>query len=431
VNWLLTWIFIAIVFGFLLEGLIRPERIYQFPFLAGVMTFSFILPQLPGTANDQFLPEGAYAKTIFMGILCLLALRLGWSERAPSLGMFRVAFSERRLIMVAGLFSVVGAFFYWRLSHLPGDLSIGVQMSGVGVIWLFFARLLTYGLAISLLCFARRPSPVAAAIVLFDLVFYLERIVITGKRAEATELVIMMILPFWFFRRWVPPRAAVITILLLGTVGMVSMSDYRSITRASSGAPTLEDLSQIDFAANFRALLENGGPEVRNAVFRIWTIDRNLEFDYGATHWNHQVWNYVPAQLVGSAFKESLMLPEVSAGRDYNPLTGTTETGLSDAFQSFWYFGALKFLLLSFGIACIWRSANEGQASAQIVYALSIVPAMHAVSHATDWVVSVWVHMLFFLVPALYYCSVKPGRTAGNDLRRQCAGPGLQDLTAR
>ena len=154
-NWLLTWMFVAIVLWFLAEGFMRPDRIYQFPFLAGVMTFSFILPQLPAAANDPFLPEGAYAKTIFLGVLCLLALRLGWSSRARPLAMFEIAFSERRLVIVAALFSVIGAWFYEKLSHLPGDVSIGVQMSGMPVVYLFFARLLTYGLAIALLCAAR------------------------------------------------------------------------------------------------------------------------------------------------------------------------------------------------------------------------------------------------------------------------------------
>ena len=87
-NWLLTWMFVAIVLWFLAEGFMRPDRIYQFPFLAGVMTFSFILTKLPAAANDPFLPEGAYAKTIFLGVLCLLSLRLGWSSRARPLAMF-------------------------------------------------------------------------------------------------------------------------------------------------------------------------------------------------------------------------------------------------------------------------------------------------------------------------------------------------------
>jgi hypothetical protein len=416
-NWLLTWMFVAIVLWFLAEGFMRPDRIYQFPFLAGVMTFSFILPQLPAAANDPFLPEGAYAKTIFLGVLCLLALRLGWSSRARPLAMFEIAFSERRLVIVAALFSVIGAWFYEKLSHLPGDVSIGVQMSGMPVVYLFFARLLTYGLAIALLCAARKPSPLLFAIIGFDLIFYFERIVITGKRAEATELALMIVLPLWFFRRWAPPRALVMAALAAGTVGMVSMSDYRQIARANSG-PVWDQVAQIDFTENFRALIADGGPETRNAVLRIDATDRNLEFDYGAFHWNRLVFNYVPSQLLGNTFKQMLMLPMPSAGRDYNPATGTTETGMADAFQSFWYFGALKFLLLSWVMARIWASAMRGQAAAQIVYILSIVPAMHAISHQTDWVVSVWVHMLIFLGPALAFCVVRL------PMLRRAEGPG-------
>ena len=46
-NLSLTWIFVGCVLCLLAGGLFsRPERMYQFPFLAGVMTFGFLLPQL-------------------------------------------------------------------------------------------------------------------------------------------------------------------------------------------------------------------------------------------------------------------------------------------------------------------------------------------------------------------------------------------------
>lgn len=401
-NGSLTWLFAALVAALLVEGFLGRGRIYHFPFLAAVMTVGFILPQLPAVAADPFLPEGAYAKTMVLAILCIAMLRLGWSERARPLALFRVAFSERRLTIVAAVFSLAGAFFYARLSMLPGNLTIGTQMSGVPVAYLFFARLLTYGLAIALLCYARRPSRLLAAIILFDLLFYFQRIVMTGKRAETVELLMMAALPFWYYRRFTVPRPAVAAALVLGTVGMVSMGDYRQIT--GNAGPSFDRIARIDVIGNFRETLEDGGQEMRNAVRRIATIDRTQEFDYGAFHWNRIVFNYVPSQLFGVSFKQSLMVKLPAPARDYNPELGTTETGLVDAFQSFWYFGCLKFLLLAYVMARIWASAMEGQASAQIVYILSIVPAMHAVSHQTDWVVPVWVHMLFFLVPALWWC---------------------------
>lgn len=42
----LTWIFVGLVMSLMAGGLLlSAQRMYQFPFLAGVMTFGFLLPQ--------------------------------------------------------------------------------------------------------------------------------------------------------------------------------------------------------------------------------------------------------------------------------------------------------------------------------------------------------------------------------------------------
>ncbi|KAB2700171.1 hypothetical protein F9K79_04535 [Ochrobactrum sp. Kaboul] len=406
-NLSLTWIFVLLVAAFLAVGFLgRPERMYQFPFLAGVMTFGFILPQVPALVNDPFLPAGAYAKTMVMGILAFLALAMGWQMGNRPLKFLTMSFSERRLLWAAAGLSVFGASFYFLLSRLPGEVSIGVQMTGMPVIWLFFAQLMPYGLAIALLCFARRSSWLALGIILFDLVFYLDRIVVTGKRAEAIQLLLMFLLAFWFYRRWVVPRTLMFIGILAGTFLMTSMGDYRQVTRAASGF-VLDQILDIDYAANFEETLERGGPEMRNAVLRMDEIDRRLEFDYGKFHWNRVVFTYVPAQFVGSQIKDSLYLSTPKPDRNYNPLTGTTETGLIDAFSSFWYFGALKFLLLAWVIRRLWETAMAGEMLGQLIYMFSIVPAMHAISHQTDWVITVWIHMALFLIPILSLCVIR------------------------
>lgn len=399
-NWVATCALMSVVLALLAEGLIVRERCYQFPFLAAGMAFAFIAPQAPGVAADPFLPEGGYFKVCVIAVLCLVMLRLGWSEQGRPLRMFDQAYSESRLLLVAAVLSAAGAFFYMKISRLPGEMTVGVQMSGAPVMYLFFARLLTYGLTIASLCFARRPSLAAGVIVAADLVVCLDRILLTGKRAEALEIALILGLALWFHRRWVAPRPAVLAGLLLAVFAMSSMSDYREITRRT-GTFDWNSIKNIDVAANFEELLKAGGPELRNAVVRVDMIDRNQIFDYGTIHWNRLVFNYVPSQLFGRGMKESLMLKIPPQEREYQPLTGTTETGMVDAFQSFWYFGAVKFLILSYVISRIWVSAMAGSTTAQLVYILSVVPAMHAVSHLTDWVVTVWVHMLMFLLPAL------------------------------
>lgn len=405
-NWLVTWSMLIAVLLLLLWGFARRDRIYQFPFLVGVMTFAFVMPQVPALANDPFLPEGAYVKTIVFSIACLAMCWLGWLPNAKPYGFFRWSFDEKKLMIAAYILSAAGAYFYYKLSRLPGEVSVGVEIKGAPVMWLFFGRFLSYGLTIAVLCLARRFTWTAAFIIGFDLIFYLDRILVTGKRAEAVELVMIFALAIWFYKGWALPRTLVLAGMVGGTVLMGSMSDYRDVTRANS-APVWEEIGRIDIMANFDKLLKEGGPEAHNAVLRINNTDRALEFDYGLFHWNRLVSNFVPAQLVGEELKESLKFQLPSAGLEYNPWTGSTETGMADAFASFWYFGALKFLLLSYVVRRIWVSANTGEFAAQFVYSLSIVSAMHAISHQTDWVVSVWVHMLVFMLPTLALCRAR------------------------
>jgi hypothetical protein len=405
-TWPLAWMLFALVLWLLSTGLVRTERAYEFPFLAGLMAFSFLLPQIPSVAGDPAVTEAAFTKTLAMTLLCLVMLWLGWGSRRAPISFFEDTFSEKRLLNAALAMSLIGAFFFFQLSRMSNELTVGVQMSGTGVAYLFFARLMIYGLAIATLCYARRPSRFAGFIILFDLFFCIDRILVTGKRGEALEIVIIFALSFWFHRGWKPPRSALVGMILATTLVMSSLSDYRQITREDEGFD-ITRIAQIDLMENFQEMLASGGLELRNAVQRIEQIDRSGEFDYGAVHWNRLVFAFVPAQIVGNPTKAALYLPVPLPPRDYLPPTGTTETGMVDAFLSFWYFGALKFFLLAYVLSRIWASANAGSTTAQIVYMLSVVPAMHAISHITDWVLQVWVHMLVFLIPALLLATVR------------------------
>ena len=390
----------------LTRGLLNTERAYQYPFLACALIASFILPQLPGIFADPAVPRDALAKALFMTLLCLIGTLCGWhASRAPA-RVFRADFDERRLQHIAIAFALAGSVFYYRLSQLPGDAIVGVQISGAPVIYLFFSRLMTYGLVIACLLYARRPSWSMLAVIGFCLVFYLERIIVTGKRAETMELALIFLLAFWYHRR----RKVGRTVLILGAVAgmaiMTSMTAYRDITRAQSKVD-LSEVAQIDAIGNFSSLLEAGGEEMRNAVALISATDRDGRFDYGAMHWNVIVWNFLPSQIVGGALKQSMMIETPPLPRDFYPSTGTTFTGMTDAFRSFWYLGALKFFLLGFVMRRFWETAMEGQFLGQVLYTLSAVPATHAFSHVTDWVVPVWIHMLMFLAPALAYAYLK------------------------
>src|SRR5262245_24159722 len=112
-NWLWTWLMLFTVLALLGWGFARGDRMYQFPFLAGVMTLTFIMPQVPALADDRFLPDGAYIKTIAFAIACLIACWLGWSQKAKPFGFFRYSLDEKKLIIASYVLSLTGAYFYF------------------------------------------------------------------------------------------------------------------------------------------------------------------------------------------------------------------------------------------------------------------------------------------------------------------------------
>jgi hypothetical protein len=394
------------------RGLVRPGGVFEVPFLAGAMGVAFVLPQLPALAADRSLPEGAYETAMLFTILCFTALALGWSDRARALRSLRWEFDERRLLLVAALLSAVGGAFHLRLRELPGDVAVMSGLSGTVVMQLFFAKLLTYGLAIGALCLMRRPSWPALAIVVADGLLTVERIVVTGKRGETFEFLMILALAAYFQRGWKPPRALVLGGLVAGTLLMGSLHEYREIT-ARHDRPTWSEVARIRVVDNFLDAARGGSTEMRNAVRLIHAAGRDMTFDFGTFHWNVLVFNYVPAQLVGSRAKQMLMLDLAETNpRDYNPHFGSTETGMADAFRSFWWFGWIKFLLIAALTNRLWRAALEGWAAPQLVYMLTVAAAANTVSHHTQWVLSAWVHLGLFLLPALWLARARPSPAA-------------------
>jgi hypothetical protein len=415
-NWLLLATLLAVSIWLTATGFSRPGKIYEYPFLAGTTFLGFVLPQLPAFAGDPFLPEGAFAKTVLFTTLCAAACGAGWAVGNQPMRILAWRLHERRLLWVAALLSVAGAFFYFKLSRLPKEVLSGSMYTGLPVMYLFFGKLVGYAFVTAVLCFMHRPRALALAIALFDAVLMLDRIVVGGRKSEFTEVLLAILIAAWFRRGIAVPGAIGLAGVLAAGLALNSTGDYRSITQGED--PKFSELSRIDVFANFISLLHNGGPEMRNAILRINATDRSLIFDFGTFHWNVLVFNFVPAQLVGTELKESLVLSiPGSYDRDYAPPTGSTETGMADAFASFWYFGAVKFFLIAYFLGRIYRAGMAGSAAAQLLYILSVVPAMLAITHHTQWILSAWVQMGMFLLPGLALA-----RARGSAIRPQTLG---------
>jgi hypothetical protein len=182
---------------------------------------------------------------------------------------------------------------------------------------------------------------------------------------------------------------------------------------------------QIDLVDNFSEFINQESVlELRNAAMLIEAARRCGEYEFGAGYWNHLIFRYVPAQLVGESLKQSLMihrsrdqLEQELAGMDYVNPSGSTVTAMGDAFQQFGYFGCLFFVVAGMLFRRLWRMAvRPGALFAQLFYMQSCTSAMRAVTHWTLDFLPGLLYNLIFLGGAVFYASTarEPGATEVN-----------------
>jgi hypothetical protein len=402
---LLIALFVIVCLLLLSWGLKERGRIYEFPFLAAGIFLGWVLPQLFGLANDPFIPAGAFDKAMVMTILCALMILAGRCAVQRPFQALNWQYDENKLVWVAAVLVLVGGFFFFKISRLPEEVQAQTQASGVLVAYLFFAEMLTYGFCISIIAFVRSFSLPSLLVSAYCFVFYFDRIIIAGRRAALVDFSLTILLALWFQRQISLPRWLMLIALLFGGIGVHSVGDYRSIAN-SDGKRDWADMMDIHPIENLEKLIVQGGNEMRNAVYSIYGTEASLGFDFGLWHWNTIVFNFVPAQLLGHDFKASLQVPLPSDNLfyqlDYAPDTGSTMTGMADAFGSFWYFGALKFFIIAFIMGKLYRAAMEGHLIAQILYIILLGAALHTITHHTQRFLSQWIQMMILLFPVLY-----------------------------
>jgi hypothetical protein len=113
------------------------------------------------------------------------------------------------------------------------------------------------------------------------------------------------------------------------------------------------------------------------------------------------VFRWVPAQIVGADFKNSLMFrqgldfAQIEANYGYTMTGGTTPTGFGFAYQEFGPFGFLYFLVIGIVMGRLWWRAEAGSVWAQALYTSFAGYALHTVTHHAMWLI---MQMPLFLI---------------------------------
>jgi len=403
-------------------GISERSRVLQFPFFVGLVFAGWVLPQLIGLTHDPFLPEGGLAKTGFFGAACALATLLGYRAGGKPISGLTWELDNQLMFVVAIVLMIVGGYFFAlvRMGAAAATEEYSGQWTGAITIYYFFSRLMGFGLILAVVGYLQHPSKGWFALILVGAVSCLVRIVNFGRRAELVELAIIVLLMAWFHKRVVPHR--LLMILGAGFVVLVvnGIGTYRSIVEDEEGMH-LSELSHLDLMASFSDVLEEGGEEMRNAVYTIEGTARSMDFDWGLSIWNSLVFQYVPAQIVGVERKEALLIPfDDSAYMEFGhvPYTGSTPTGLSDSFASFGYLGWIKFLVIGYAMGRLWATARQGRQAAQILLLVLVTPGIQIVTHSTNWLIKDLPQVILLLLLPLYYARKKSLPIAGAMLHR-------------
>jgi hypothetical protein len=406
--------FIIACLALLLWGLLRSERIYQYPFLIGAMLSSFLLPQAIALVNDPgAAPIIAVNKALIMASLCAVMSWFGYlfKPNVRFLNSLNYGLDSKRLFqagIVLSLASLVSTIILGRIDIQTSEIG---TWTGPATILYFFGNLRYIGFAIFLSITLRCPTPANILLTFLSSYPIIEIIAFRGRRTPVMIFLITIGLTLFYIKRYLPPRVLVATITVLGAfliplVGKLRGDFWFAIF---SG-----DFASIDFNSGLERVIEGDILEFRNAAILIDASDRLGQFGFGTGFWDDIVFRFVPAQLLGAGFKRALQLhwsvdlQTVSELYQYQFPAGVTFTGIGDTYMQFSYFGCLVFALIGYLFKNLWVSSLYlNSIVSQIFYMGLVSPMLVGVTHGIGRFIQDAIFQVIFLGLALRYARLR------------------------
>lgn len=400
----------------------KPARIFEYPFFMAFAFAAFIVPQAYSLIRfPGFVDDSSVIAVMLMSCLCLSACFVGY-QFAPSGLMVRWTsrpIDMKRLLHAGILFIACGYAMSNMLAITEVQFSETGGRTGAGTIVMFFQFLAYPGFAIALFCALRRPCFSTIAASLLGLAPLLKDVVI-GRRENTAVLVLIIVMSFFYERRLQPSRLAIAAVLVFSMLAIPATNEYR----VHANDDNWEGVGQMDLIENFeRFLFQESTLELRNGAAVIESTRQSGNYQFGQGYWNHLVFRFVPAQLVGMEIKQSLMFvtDALSTGGTKTGIQfwrGTTMTGMGDAFLQFGWLGCLFFAFMGVLFKGMWQASLFPNAVfARLMYVMSFTSGMRAVTHWTADFLPGLLYFAIFLGIAGAYAAVPQRRLGGKTQR--------------
>ncbi len=333
-------------------------KYYQLPFIVAIATLGFIVPTLYSVKDNLILSDQEYFLYLLNAILCLTASYVGYSYKVKKPKLKKNYYDYRTIILVLTPLTLIG--FY--ISFFLIDASeLGLNNSGPIAIFLYFGRFLR-PLAVILfflwLMFKRK-----YVLLLFSLylIVSLNFIIISGRRSEVFTLAIIILLPLFFVRNYIPSKKIILLIFAFGISSFFILPAIRGETRQGN----FNEISNVSLQSLASAYYSgNKTNEVIEAAVNMRIIYENNGYSYGARFINKFTHQYFSSVLFGENLKKSVTIStfDTKKARDNSVMNSyyksyLTLTGFADTFYDFGFFSFLVFYFFARLSKYIWVAA--------------------------------------------------------------------------
>ena len=407
---------VIICLGLLGWGLIRIERIYQYPFFMGVIFISFLVPQAFALVNNPGkLDQESLERVLLMSSLCAASCWFGYQAK-PNLKWltkFQIDVDKNKLFQAAIFLMLMGYFFNFLLKNTDKAEWRGGAPTGSATIYIFFGQVIYIAFSIFLLEAIKKPSIQNIILTLLAGLIPLQTVLI-GRRQPTMTFAIIVGLSFWLIRRYIPPRWLIILAIFLMAILIPAIGLMRGgFWDALFNGQWQTILSASDLST--KSLQKGSILELRNAAFLIAATVHLKLYGFGAGWWDAIIQTLIPGQILGFGFKQSLQFGLLSDngyssnsilsnvyGYTWHP--GTTPTGVGDSFVEFGYLGCLTFALMAYFFKNLWISAYCYRSIfSSLLYMALISPAMLGLTHGIGRFLQEFIFQLGMISLVIFY----------------------------
>jgi hypothetical protein len=409
-GWPLFYIYVGICLAMMASAIGRKEDLLQFPFLAGGTVLLMVCLPLAGLLSDPSGPSNsALERFIVMAILCQLASWAGYSHAWKLKALSNLKFDSRKLAISAVILSVFGFYFGYQLSTIEPEIAANGNWTGIATIFVTLSQVSRYGFVLAAILYFQSRDWRFLLAMIPQLVIYGQQFS-AGRRSPTGEFLIIVFSLFFFYRK----KSVPLWLFLTGMALLATVSYNIGDIRANADRPLEERIESflssdpLSVLSEESMIEENRYVEISNAVNFIDAKALGGHYTYGLHFWNQLVFGFVPAQFVGTEFKNSFQfdLYDDSALTRFEKPSGTCESGIAEAFMAFGYFGCVLFFIMGASFRWLWDQSVRGSVLGQLILMLNILPGIMSYTLQLWTILNGLVCLLVFAGPFLWWSAV-------------------------